>query len=109
VYKLIVLTDTETAFGFRLGGVEVVEAKDPGDASKKLNFLLNEDSSGIVAVSEEFIIALDDRTREKINRIDRPIVISIPLKKELEEVGERREYLARLIRRAIGFDIKLGG
>ncbi|MFQ5574766.1 MAG: V-type ATP synthase subunit F [Terriglobia bacterium] len=107
MYKLVVLTDTESAFGFRLGGVEVVEAEDSDDARAKLNGLLNDDSSGIVAVREEFMEDLDERLQRKISQIDRPIVISIPLKSDLEAPGERREYLAQLIKRAVGFDIKL--
>ncbi len=107
MYKVIVLTDPESADGFRLAGIDVVEALTPEDARKTLISLMNDDKSGIIAVNEDFMEAIDERTREKIDKIYRPIVIPIPSKKKVEISEERREYLASLIRRAIGFDIKL--
>ena len=44
---------------------------------------------------------------EKIDSIYRPIVIPLPIKESIEMAGERRAYLARLIHRAVGFDITL--
>lgn len=107
MYKLVVVTDPESAHGFRLAGVDVVEVVDAQEARGQIISLINDDDSGIVAVNEDFIAAIDDRTREKIEKIYRPVVVPIPSKKKIEVAEERREYLARLIRRAVGFDIKL--
>ncbi len=108
MFKLVVVTDPDSAHGFRLSGVDVIEVEDITDAKKRIIELINEDSSGIIAVNEEFISAIDERTRQKIEKIYRPVVIAFPAKKRLSEGEPRRDYLARLIRRAIGFDIKLG-
>lgn len=107
MFKLIIVTDPDNAPGFRLSGVDVVEIEDAADAKKRIVELINDDSSGIIAVNEEFMAAIDNRTREKIDKIYRPVVISFPAKKRLAEGEPRRDYLARLIRRAVGFDIKL--
>jgi V/A-type H+-transporting ATPase subunit F len=107
LYKLIVVTDSENAHGFRLAGVDVVEANNTQEARDQIIALINDDDSGIIAVNEDFMAAIDDRTRDKIEKIYRPIVVPIPAKKKIEVAEERREYLARLIRRAVGFDIKL--
>lgn len=107
MYKLVVLTDPESAVGFRLAGVDVQEAVDSEDAKKGLVSLINDDSVGIVAINEDFMEHVDPRTKEKIDRIYRPIVVPIPVVKKMELTPERREYLATLIRRAVGFDIKL--
>ena len=40
---------------------------------------------------------------------ERPIVVSIPATTQLEVSEARHAYLAKMIRRAIGFDIKIGG
>ena len=109
MFKLVIVTDPDSAHGFRLSGVDVVEAKDLAEAKKRIIELINDDSSGIIAVNEEFMAVIDERTREKIEKIYRPVVISFPAKRRLA-VGEmRREDLARLIRRAVGFDIRLRG
>jgi len=107
LFKLVIVTDPDSAHGFRLSGVDVVEVEGLGEAKKRIIELINDDSSGIIAVNEEFMAAIDERTREKIEKIYRPVVISFPAKRRLA-VGEmRREDLARLIRRAVGFDIRL--
>ncbi len=107
MYKLVVLTDADNADGFRLAGADVVVADGPEAARKKLNALLDEDSSGIIAVNEKMMAHIDERTQKKIDSIYRPIVISLPIKERLEVGEDHRAYLARLIRRAIGFDITL--
>jgi V/A-type H+-transporting ATPase subunit F len=107
LYKLIVLTDPDTADGFGLAGVDVVVAESGEDARRKLSALIDDDESGIVAVNEAFMASIDERTQQKINQIYRPIVISLPIRERLATEEDHRAYLSRLIRRAIGFDITL--
>ena len=107
MYKVVVLTDSDTADGFRLAGVDV-EIADSGDMARKmLNSLLDDESSGIIAVNEKMMAAIAERTQKKIDSIYRPIVISLPIKEQLQMGEDHRAYLSRLIRRAIGFDITL--
>ncbi|PKQ37028.1 MAG: V-type ATP synthase subunit F [Actinobacteria bacterium] len=107
MYKLVVLTDTDTGDGFRLAGVDVITVESPEEARKRLNELIDDDSSGIVAVNEAFMADIDERTQQKINSTYRPIVISLPIREKLHTDEDHRAYLSRLIRRAIGFDITL--
>lgn len=108
MHKLVVLTDKESSYGFKLAGVDVFEADDPDVAKKKLIALINDDRSGIIAIDEDLMALMDERVREKIDKLYRPIVIPIPSKKKVEISDARPEYIRRLIRRAVGFDIKLG-
>lgn len=107
MYRLIVLTDPDTADGFGLAGVDVVVAESQDDARRKLNTLLDDDASGIVAINEAFMTDIDERTQQKINTTYRPIVITLPIREKLATEEDHRAYLSRLIRRAIGFDITL--
>ena len=107
MYKLIVLTDPDTADGFGLAGVDVVVAESQDDARRKLNELVDDDSSGIVAVNEAYMAEIDERLQLKISQTYRPIVISLPIREKLHTEEDHRAYLSRLIRRAIGFDITL--
>ncbi len=52
MYKLVVLTDSDTGDGFRLAGVDVVTVDSPDEARRRLNELIDDDSSGIIAVNE---------------------------------------------------------
>jgi V/A-type H+/Na+-transporting ATPase subunit F len=107
LYNLVVLTDPETADGFRLAGVDVEVATSPEEARRKLGDLVDDDSSGIIAVNESMMTVIDERLQKKIDSIYRPIVVSLPIKEMLHEEEDHRAYLSRLIRRAIGFDITL--
>ena len=107
MYRLIVLTDSDSADGFRLAGVDVQVIDSAEHVSEHLNRLLDDDDSGIIAVNEQMMAGIDERTQRKIDSIYRPLVISLPLKEKLEMGEDHRAHLARLIRRAIGFDITL--
>ncbi|HEY5493075.1 MAG TPA: V-type ATP synthase subunit F [Candidatus Anoxymicrobiaceae bacterium] len=107
MYKVVVLTDPETADGFRLAGVDVYEVEDIDEARREVNRLLEDDKTGILAVNEGFLIGLDERVQQRIEATYRPIVVSLPVKEKLGEVGERKAFLARLVHRAVGFDVTL--
>jgi len=107
LYRLIVLTDADTADGFRLAGVDVQVAESPEEARLALSSLVDDDDSGIIAVNERLMSGIDERLRKKIDSIYRPIVVSLPIREKLEIGEDHRAYLSRLIRRAIGFDITL--
>lgn len=104
MYKFIVVTDPDTAPGFRLAGVEVLEVQDLVEAGKLLPTLLHRDDTGIIAVNEEFMRSLDEKMTEKIEKSYRPIIIPIPSgAKRLD----RTSYIEGLLRRAIGYNIVL--
>jgi V/A-type H+-transporting ATPase subunit F len=107
LYRLVVLTDPDTADGFRLAGVDVDVVETPEAARSRLVSLLDDDSTGIIAVNERLMVAVDERIQKKIDSIYRPIVVSLPIRETLELGEDHRAYLSRLIRRAIGFDITL--
>lgn len=107
MYKLVVLTDADTADGFRLAGVDVSVVESPEEARKALSSLIDDDATGIIAVNERLMSGIDERLRKKIDSIYRPIVVSLPIREKLEIGEDHRAYLSRLIRRAIGFDITL--
>ncbi len=107
MYKVIVITDAETADGFRLAGCDVQEVDGPEMARRTLASLVDDDESGIIAVNERLMSAVDERLQRKIDSIYRPIVVSMPVREKLQVGEDHRAYLSRLIRRAIGFDITL--
>lgn len=107
MYKLIVLTDADSADGFRLAGVDVEVVESEERVGEHLGRLLDDDDSGIIAVNERMMAGIDERMQRKIDSIYRPLVISLPLKERFEMGEDHRAHLARLIRKAIGFDITL--
>jgi len=106
--KLIVVTDPYRADGFRLAGVDVREADDANEAQSLIQSLLDSEDAGVVAVNAGFLDALGDRTRSRIDQLIRPVIVPIPSVMGAE-AGERRQYIADLIRNAIGFQIAVPG
>jgi len=104
MYKFVVVTDRDRASGFRLAGVEVLEAGTMDEARKVIPPLLYKDDIGIVAVNEEFMLSLDEKVMDRIEKMHRPLIIPIPSKSK--EV-DRRTYIERLLRKAIGYNIVL--
>lgn len=102
MYKFVVITDPETAPGFRLAGVDVIEASTGEEAKTIIPSLLFKDDTGIVAVNEDFIDSLDEKLLQKIEKTHRPIVISIPSRTQRID---RADYIERMLRRAIGYNI----
>jgi V/A-type H+-transporting ATPase subunit F len=104
MYRFIVVTDPDTAAGFRLSGVEVMEAADFQEARKIIPPLLLRDDTGIIAVNEEYIQFLDEKLIARIERTYRPIILPIPVH---FRGGTGPGYLERLLRRAIGYNVVL--
>jgi V/A-type H+/Na+-transporting ATPase subunit F len=104
VYKFIVVTDPDTAPGFRLAGVDVMEIHNSEEVRVLLPSLLLKDDTGIIAINEDYMASLDEKMMEKIERSYRPIIIPIPSgAKRLD----RTSYIEGLLRRAIGYNIVL--
>jgi V/A-type H+-transporting ATPase subunit F len=104
MFKFVVVTDSGRASGFRLAGAEVIEAEDAGQARGLIPPLLYKDDIGIVAVNEEYMLSLDEKVMDRIEKMHRPLIIPLPSKsKEID----RRTYIERLLKKAIGYNIVL--
>lgn len=104
MYKFVVVTDGDRASGFRLAGAEVIEAADAVQARALIPPLLYKDDIGIVAVNEEYMLSLDENVMDRIEKMHRPLIIPLPSKsKEID----RRTYIERLLKKAIGYNIVL--
>jgi len=103
-YRMAVITDPETATGFRLAGVEVREAGSPQAALEQLRALLTLDY-GLVAVNESLLEGTEEERSRLLRDRDLPIVVPFPAAKAVMETGEA--YIARLVKEHIGFYVKL--
>lgn len=105
--RLIVITDPDTALGFRLAGVEATEVADADEAADRLLSLLKSEEPGIVMYNEEYHTALSEHSRVALEESTAPVFFPVP-GRPVGRMGEpREEYLARLLRRAIGYQLKI--
>lgn len=107
MFSLMVLTNKETAPGFRLAGVQVVEAQTPDEARHQLVDLLNDQRSGIIAVDEALAEGIDAPLQAKIDQLYRPVVVVLPSTTAGVAQESKRLYFEKLIKKAVGFEMKL--
>jgi V/A-type H+-transporting ATPase subunit F len=105
--RVIVLTDAETATGYRLAGVEVREA-DKENAQDILEELIAMDAYGLVVVDEGLVADPVGSTARIMRERELPVLLPVPsLGAAFGEDADATEYMKELVRSAIGFDIKL--
>ena len=104
MYKVAVITDAETATGFRLAGVEVREADTPAQALD----LIREYTTagyGLIAVNEDLLQGTEEARTRLMRGRDLPLVVPLPPARANLESGEA--YISRLVKEHIGFAVKL--
>ena len=105
--RLLVLTDAETAIGYRLAGVEV-RVSVPGEAVHALEEIIHEDAYGLVVVDEGLIRDPVKAAERAMRGRDLPVLLSVPsLGAAFGSGDDAVTYRKELVRSAIGFDIKL--
>jgi V/A-type H+-transporting ATPase subunit F len=103
--RLVVLARPDAALGFRLTGVPVFEAA-PGEEARALRDALAASSDGVVAADQDVLSAIPEVDR---GRAPLPLVIPFTLPRRWAESGGGSAWVAALVRRAIGYHVKLGG
>lgn len=98
------ITDSETATGFRLAGVEVHEAASPAEALAHLRQLVAL-GYGLAAVNEALLRGAEEELARLMRGRDLPILVPFPAPSAQVESGE--DYIARLVKEHIGFYVKL--
>lgn len=102
--KIVFMTPDDAVFGFRLTGVEhhVVKREK---AEESLFKIISEEDTGLVIIDERL---LTDIAEEKIRDIERSwhgILLILPSPER--PPAEFEDYAARLIRRAVGYHVRL--
>jgi len=108
VARLVVLSAPSLADGFRLAGVATIMARPGPETLAALRALVAQGDTGLVLVTAELWASLDDRTRDGLERLARPIVLPVPAGAPTD-VTTRGELIGEMLRRAIGYRIQLGG
>lgn len=93
--------------GFRLAGItQLYPAQNAQEAEKTLSQLLENQSIGIIIIEERMLEELDWRMKKRIEAIAKPVVVAVP-----GRTGplEQSESIAKLVKRALGFDLMKNG
>jgi V/A-type H+-transporting ATPase subunit F len=107
--KIAILTDPESAAGYRLAGLEVAVAVEGKEAEEVLARLIREDAYALIAVSEALLPDPHQAAGRHMRGRHLPVLLTTPsLFSALAEKGEdAQNYMRRLIIDTIGYEIKV--
>ncbi len=107
VKNIMALLSPEGALGFHLTGVETVEVKVKGEVA---NFLSDEEEHkevGVLIVEEKLLVEVPDEIIRRIKRRGVPVIVPIHIPEEWQSTGVAEDYIANLIKSAIGYRLKI--
>lgn len=105
--KVLVMTDSETATGFRLAGVEVRETT-ADKALRALERIIESEQYGLVIIDESLLADPNKAAARLMRGRDLPVLLSMPsLGATFTEGSDATAYMKQLVRSTIGFDVKL--
>ena len=105
--RLLVLTTSELAVGYRLAGASTVEVSSAAETRATLEELLDRED-GVIAVHAPYFHALPLPLRRRLDALRTPLVVALPAGTATDQVGDRRQRLLELLRQAIGYEITFG-
>ncbi|MDE1797817.1 MAG: hypothetical protein KGH63_00235 [Candidatus Micrarchaeota archaeon] len=105
--SIAVIGDSALLTGFKLAGVQkLYPVASMAEGEAMLAKLLAEPGVGILIVEEQLLESVDWRLKKKVEAAARPVVVAVPGRKG---PVEQSESLAKLVKRALGFDIMSKG
>ena len=103
----IVLTDHETADGFRLAGIEVLVSRGGEETTRLVEKVMEKKECGLILIKEEFMEDLAESLHRRLEKAGFPLLVPLPLDMNWWREQRGMEYLLRLIRRSIGYHLRI--
>jgi vacuolar-type H+-ATPase subunit F/Vma7 len=100
---LAVVVRRSHGLGFRLAGARVYEV---GEQAAALAEVVEDRTLGVLAIEEELVGRLPRTLVERASRGELPIVVPFAIPRWAES-GRAEEYVGLLLRRAIGYRVKI--
>jgi V/A-type H+-transporting ATPase subunit F len=104
LFRVRVLCPEKNRRGFALAGVETVSYRDLAEGESHVQSALEETDLGVLLVDETLMSALGPKLSKRVFESPLPLVLPVPMEPGAEV---EREYLERVIRRVIGYQIRL--
>jgi len=104
VKKVIFITEQAGRFGFSLAGIDqhVVE---PQELEEVLGKAVSDSENGLIVIDERLTAGIDENRMREIEAAWHGVIVVLP--SPLARPGEMEDYAARLIRRAVGYHVRI--
>jgi V/A-type H+-transporting ATPase subunit F len=104
VKKVVVITPADARYGFSLSGVrQMTTTRD--DVPRDFPELARDPAIGVILVDERLLAGLPEARIKELERRWPGVVIALPAPARVARIEE--DYALRLIRRAIGYQVRL--
>ncbi len=102
--KIVFITPPDAGYGFKLGGIPQY-AVEGTEAEETLRQTMAEPDNGLVIVDERLLKGISEERLRELEQGWRGILLVLP--SPVKPPPEVEDYAARLIRRAIGYHVRL--
>lgn len=99
----------DLSLGFALAGIESRSVANAAAAAEVLESAVESGDYGIIIVDSSLMEQLDARMRTRLSKSTLPLIITIPgeMRWRDTESVPKDDYVARLIRRAVGYRLAI--
>jgi vacuolar-type H+-ATPase subunit F/Vma7 len=107
--KVVGILNAEAAAGFSLTGVDVMPVADAAEFKRTLLSAVESRRYSLVIVDDRLFSALDERTRSSVTARSLPLVVPIAAGLRWTDVQDmpQDDYVAMLVRRAVGYQLNI--
>ena len=107
--KVLAVLSQDLGAGFALAGAEVSVAADPAAARTALDAAVAGRAYGIIIVQEELLQGMGEQTRKAFAESTVPLIIEVSgeMVWRMAEGAPPDDYVAQLIRRAVGYQLNI--
>lgn len=102
--KVAFITPPDAEYGFSLTGISQ-RTVDAPDTESVLREVMSDPDGGLVIIDERLVTGLTDERMRELEQGWQGIFLVLPSPEKA--VPEAEDYVARLIRRAIGYHVRL--
>jgi V/A-type H+-transporting ATPase subunit F len=104
VKRIVVITPDDARYGFSLSGVRQMTATRE-NLPRDLPELARDSEVGVILVDERLLAGLPEARIKELERRWPGVVVALPAPTRVARIEE--DYALRLIRRAIGYQVRL--
>lgn len=104
---VIAVMDREAGLGYRLAGIDVREAATPEEMGQHAEALAGDPGARLVILDEELFRGLPRGTRKKLEESRSPVFVPVPSLPLRKGALRPEEHVARLMRRAVGYQVRI--
>lgn len=104
---IVALVDAETALGFRLAGIDGREAATAEELARKAREAAEDPETRLVLVDEQLFRLLPDALQRTLDASRSPVFVAVPAARLRRQQATPAEHVARLMRRVIGYQIRI--